>query len=295
MSRWLVGFFFTLGIAACEVSPSLPDSENVNIASLAWLDASADKVEHLAFQPSTCLRTPGDPAVQRGALMFSSPTLLGGQAAKVGLSCAACHRNGRGNPDFVFTGISGAPGTADVTHGLFSNVRADRVFNPVPIPDLASPDGRRLVDREVDGALEAFLSAQIVEEFSGSEQEDRVISDLAAYIRVLDDRVCDAHVLETQSWREELNLVRAIIGSDPPISAAHTNAMRAALGRIHERLLPNAHFDLRDDTVTLSRALDRGQDRKAIIAMLDQLEVALQAVDAQTLYNPTVLARVLPQ
>ncbi|MEO1321817.1 MAG: hypothetical protein AAFV59_02300 [Pseudomonadota bacterium] len=294
MSRWLFGFVFALGIAACEVSPRLPASENVNIAALAWLDASADKVEHFAFQPSTCLRTPGDPAVQRGALLFSSPTLLGGQAAKVGLSCAACHRNGRGNADFVFTGISGAPGTADVTHGLFSKVRADGVFNPVPIPDLASPDGRRLVDREVDGALEAFLSAQIIEEFSGSEQEDRVISDLAAYVRALDDRVCDASAVHAQSWREELSLIRAAINSSPPMSAAHTNAMRAALGRIHERLLPNRHSDLRADIVTISRALERGQDRKAVIAMLNQLDVALQAVDAQTLYSPTVLARLLP-
>lgn len=294
MSRWLAGIVFSLGIAACEVSSSGPVPEAVDIAALEWLSASADKVEHLAFQPATCLQAPEDPSVQRGALLFSSPTLLGGQAAKAGLSCAACHRNGRGNPDFVFVGISDEPGTADVTHGLFSKVRADLVLNPVSIPDLATPAGRRTVDREVDGALEAFLAAQIVEEFSGSEQDGQVIADLAAYVRALDDRACDTSALEAQSWRSEIKLLRTAIGSGAPQSAAHTNAMRAALGRIYARLLPHQHSALRADIVALSQSLARGEDPDTIGESLDQLAIALEAVDAQTLYSPTVLARVLP-
>lgn len=294
MSRWLAGIIVTLGVTACEVSPSVPAPEEVNIAALAWLDASSDKVEHLAFQPSTCLREPGNLAVQRGTLLFSSPTLLGGQAAKAGLSCAACHRNGRGNPEFFFAGISGGPGTADVTHGLFSKDRADRVFNPVSIPDLAMTEGRRVVDRDLYGALESFLSAQIVEEFSGSEQEDQVIADLAAYVRALDDSACDARALELRSWRTEINLIRNVVKPDTPVSAAYINAIRAALGRIYERLLPDKHAVLREEIVDLSRAFQSGRDRGVLRTKLDSLAAALEAVDAQTLYSPTVLARVLP-
>lgn len=294
MKRWLSALVFTLGISACEVSPSAPDPVDVNIAALAWLDASADKVEHLTFQPSTCLRAPHENAVQRGALLFSSPTLLGGQAAKAGLSCAACHRNGRDNPDFLFMGISDAPGTADVTHGLFSKIRADGVFNPVAIPDLAHPDGRRTVDRDVNGALEAFLSAQIVEEFSGSEPDERVIADLAAYIRALDHSVCDLAATEPQSWRRELDLIKAVASSGEPLSSAYNNAIRSAFGRIYERLLPDAHADLRADLVRLSRAIEREDESITLNLELDKLAVALEAVDAQTLYNPTVLARHLP-
>ncbi|MGF7473737.1 hypothetical protein WFJ45_23635, partial [Salmonella enterica subsp. enterica serovar Minnesota] len=69
-----------------------------------------------------------------GRAAFNSPLLLGGQAARAGLSCASCHRNGRGNPDFHFPGISGAPGTADVTASLLSSHRGDGQFNPKPIP-----------------------------------------------------------------------------------------------------------------------------------------------------------------
>ena len=109
-----------VGLAACQGAPPDTVQSPLDLTALQWLDSASDPVLHLTQHPSTCLTEPNLPAVQRGALLFESPTLLGGQAAKAGLSCAACHRNGRGNPVFVFPGISGPPGTADVTHGLFS-------------------------------------------------------------------------------------------------------------------------------------------------------------------------------
>jgi len=294
MRRWLASFVLILGGSACEISHSRPDTVGVKFAALNWLDSAADKVEHLTRQPSTCLRNPDDPAVQRGALLFASPTLLGGQPAKAGLSCASCHRNGRGNPDFVFAGISEAPGTADVTHGLFSKVRADGVFNPVIIPDLARPNGQKIVDRGAVGELETFLSEQIVEEFSGTEPQARVIADLATYLRALDESACDPNALEVQSWRSEFTRIRATIISASKDSSSHKNAVRAALGRVHARLHSEDHANLRADLITFSRALERGDGQHSYVAKLDQLEVALEAVDAQTLYNPDVLTRFLP-
>nr|QQZ49991.1 hypothetical protein JKL49_25640 [Phenylobacterium glaciei] len=63
----------------------------------------------------------------------------GGQAARAGVACETCHRSGRSNPDFLFPGVSGPPGSADVTSSLFSSHRGDGIDDPVPIPDLSGP------------------------------------------------------------------------------------------------------------------------------------------------------------
>ena len=107
-----------------------------------WL-APAARLTALTREPAECLARPGSVSAAKsiaiGRTAFRAPLLLGGQAARAGLSCSSCHRNGRGNPDFLFPGISGAPGTADVTASLLSSHRGDGIFNPRPIPDLAGP------------------------------------------------------------------------------------------------------------------------------------------------------------
>ena len=280
-------------LSACQNDPQPGDRVTVEIAALDWLDRTADPVEHLTTQPATCLSEPHDPAVQRGALLFASPVLLGGQAAKAGLSCAACHRNGRGNPDFVFAGISGPPGTADVTHGLFSSIRADQVFNPVLIPDLATEAGHAKVDRETAGVLETFLTAQIVEEFSGTVPEPQAIADLAAYIRALDSRTCPGAAYEDQSWNTELNHLRAGLAGQGSMSSAYIGAMRAALGRLHNRIPGDNFASLRADLISFSRALAGGADIGVLRAKLESLVTDLDPAAAQSLYNPDILADAL--
>ncbi|NQY12635.1 MAG: hypothetical protein HRT81_02095 [Henriciella sp.] len=290
MMRWALGTLLLMGLFACQSSSLGPEPTEIEIAALAWIDDSTDAVAHLTQQPATCLTTPDDISVKRGALLFSSPLLLGGQAAKAELRCAACQRNGRGNDAFVFTGISGAPGTADVTHGLFSKIRADDVFNPVPIPDLAQAEGRRLVDRDAPGALETFLSEQIVEEFSGTPPEDHVIEDLAAYIRALDEQACDINAIEPQAWQSEIDLVRVTL-VQKEYSGSYKDAMRAALGRIHARY--PAHPEIRADLVALSRDIASYADLMAVLPALDDLSRALSAAEQGSLYNPERLARAL--
>lgn len=284
-------------IVACQgTAPHAPQTQP-EFKTLTWVDSTADLVAHLTQQPATCLSAPTDAAVRRGELLFNSPLLLGGQAAKAGLSCAACHRNGRGNPDFVFAGISGAPGTADVTSGLFSKVRADQVFNPVTIPDLAAPDGRVMVDRDQEGALEAFLSAQIIEEFSGAEPDKAVIADLAAYIRSLGVAACDAASDKTQTWSDEM--VRLRVGADHLASErsepapAYRLAMRAALGRLHERYPASLFEDTSKELVALGRALSGPVGATALNARLDALERDLKRGERHSYYNEAQLARML--
>lgn len=291
MRRWLIGIALGVGLTACQGAPSAPELVDVDIVALEWIADSADPVEHLTSRPSTCVSTPEAPAVGRGALLFASPMLLGGQAAKAGLSCAACHRNGRGNEAFAFSGISGAPGTADVTHGLFSKVRADGIFNPVAIPDLARPEGQEMVDRKAPGALEAFLSAQVVEEFAGTALDQAVISDLATYIRALDERVCDPYATEVQTWQSEIKLVRAGLTADPNRMDAYKDAMRAALGRIYERF--PGQSDIRADLVSISRMIEADIGRATIETALDEVSHALTSAAADSLYDPDRLAAAL--
>lgn len=284
-------------VVACQGTDPASPQMRPEIKALDWVSAAADPVLHLTQQPATCLTSPEDPAVQRGELLFNSPLLLGGQAAKAGLSCASCHRNGRGNPDFVFAGISGPPGTADVTSGLFSKVRADQVFNPVTIPDLARPEGRILVDRDRRGALEAFLSAQITEEFSGDAPAGPVIEDLAAYIRSLDVAACAPNSEEPQTWMDEIKRVRvgaAYLETDPTEdSKAYRLAMRAALARLYERYSEPALEALSQELVALGRDLGRPIIVASLNDRLDALEQALRRGERQSLYDEEQLARRL--
>ncbi len=136
----------------------------------------------LSQQPAACLAGDDD-IIRGGRALFATPTLLGGQAAKAGLSCASCHINGRDNPHFLLAGVSAVPGTADVTNSFFSAARGNARFDPVTIPDLAKP-GK--VSRDPGTrTLETFISNLIVEEFGGREPTPAMLDALAAYVRAV--------------------------------------------------------------------------------------------------------------
>ena len=148
-----------------------------------WLPA--DRQAHaLAYEPTECLSPAGDPQLAHriaiGRAAFRTPLLLGGQAARAGLSCNSCHRDGRGNPNFQFPGLSGAPGTADVTSSLMSSHRGDRIDNPKPFPDLSGPKEKLKVSRNpADRKLETFIHGLIVEEFDGPEPTPMTLDGIA--------------------------------------------------------------------------------------------------------------------
>ncbi len=160
-----------------------------------WLAPDADKVAFLTRQPVECLALPADPqarlSVEIGRAAFRSPTLLGGQAARSGVACETCHRNGRTNRDFHFPGVSGPPGTADVTSSLFSTHRGDDIFNPKPIPDLGGPKAGLRIDQDRKAAaLEPFIHGLVTQEFDGAEPPPAVLKGLADYVRALSPAAC---------------------------------------------------------------------------------------------------------
>ena len=85
---------------------------------LSWLATDANLIKAMQ-SPSECINTnirnqKLNKQIILGRLAFQSPALLGGQAARKGLSCESCHNSARGNPYFFIENISSSPGTADV-------------------------------------------------------------------------------------------------------------------------------------------------------------------------------------
>jgi hypothetical protein len=196
----------------------------------------------LSYAPAECLRPPRSPAEARGVaigrIAFRTPLLLGGQAARAGMSCATCHVNGRGNPAFLFPGLSGAPGTADVTASLMSTHRGDGIFNPKPIPDLAGPQEKRKISRTVPRALETFIHGLVTEEFDGPEPPPEVLAALAAYVRALDPAACRGREMPVR-LPDRLAEIDAAIAlgrtSEGETRRLLLAAARSTLGAIDER------------------------------------------------------------
>ena len=215
---------------------------------LQWLAPDADRVAALTTAPAECLAMPTDPEQARlvalGRVAFRSPVLLGGLAARSGMSCDTCHRNGHGNPAFFIAGVSGAPGTADVTSALFSQTRGDGIFNPVPIPDLTGAAGKsRFGTMRPAGDLHSFVHAVAVDEFQGKEPIPAVADGLVAYVAALKTSACPAKATTTitfQSDAAELGatyttLLRMLDHGDQDTAEFLLLSLNAALGKIAQR------------------------------------------------------------
>ena len=188
VARFLSALPFALLLGATADGVKLP------VREARWL-APESLYAGFSREPAECYAPPADPVRRRraeiGRIAFRTPLLLGGQAARAGLSCASCHRNGRGNPDFHFPGLSGPPGTADVTASLMSSHRGDGRANPKPIPDLGGPRAALKISRDRQSrALESFIRGLVVEEFDGPEPPVEVLDGLAAYVRALRPEAC---------------------------------------------------------------------------------------------------------
>jgi hypothetical protein len=249
-----------------------------------------------------------------GEALFKTPLLLGGQAAKAGISCHSCHVNGRGNPHFRFPAISGAAGTADTTHSFFSETLGNGVFDPVPIPDLTRPG--KVSHDPVSGALEAFILTIVVKEFSGNTPVPGVIAPLATYVRALQLRGSGAADSD-QPRRAARDLADAAMmmkqarrqwgSGNGALAELLLAGARDRLAAIHARLIPERHAEARAALIAVSQQLSAVQDRlranRAKAANFDnalaawrRANAALVKLDREgqaTLYDRAVLAQYL--
>lgn len=292
--------------AAAQVAP-------VPLRAAKWL-AAKDVLTALSEQPAECYRAPADPDLALGAeigrAVFRSPVLLGGQAAKAGVSCETCHRNGRGNPAFLFPGLSGEPGTADVTSSLMSSHRGDGKDNPKPIPDLGGPADKLKVSRAVESPdLPNFLRGIVTEEFDGEEPPPAVLAGLATYVRSVNEGACPVAAMQpttAESQAEDVaRAVRAAQGAlahgDDQTALAVLEAGRAMLFLIDERyavpglesernLIRTASLDLGSAEGAIRR---RAPARPLLDLWLDRYPVwkaQLRRTERRSLYDRGVLA-----
>ena len=284
------------------------------IQSARWIASGADKVAALSRRPVECLgptslRSP-DWSVEIGRAAFRTPLLLGGQAARAGLSCESCHINGRTNPTFFFPGLSGAPGTADVTSALFSSHRDDGIDNPKPIPDLGGPKDRLRIDQAHESAaLRQFIRGLVVEEFDGAEPPPAVLDGLTAYVRALDPAQCPAKADEPVRASASINDTRRAVRAaalmlsrgDVPTAALLIEAAQSQLARIDERYsLPGLSGDrsrLRAASLDLSSALadvraGRARSQSELGDWLVRLPLwsrDIERDEGRSLYDPRVI------
>ncbi|MEO1100799.1 MAG: hypothetical protein AAFW65_03045 [Pseudomonadota bacterium] len=282
LSRALIAALAT-ALAGCSSAPVDTGPQEAD-----WFAPGADIAHALSNEPPRCV-TDGPDQIRHGELLFNSPFLLGGQAAKAGISCASCHENGRANPNFFFAGLSGEPGTADTTHGFFGPARDDGVFNPVSIPDLASPEGHQLVDRDDAAALSDFLESQIVEEFEGARPGPDIVAALSAYLRALDMRACEGNASASpETWRGPLSMaVDAVLAAEESTGDTQTAYRRAArhfLRRIHDRFPHARDAGLRAALVDASQLIAAGETLQAI-EQIEALRTTLQASEHRSLYD----------
>ena len=243
-----------LFIVSCEANGGVEraaetaqKTEPPPLRELAWIAPDADAVEILSRSPADCLRAAETPdaayLVRVGEAAFESPFLFGGQAARARLSCASCHVGGAGNEAFYLDGLSSAPGTADVTSAVFSKVREDGVFNPVPIPSLIGVAENDAFGTAAPSAtLHGFIKSAVVEEFQGEAPSAVILDGLAAYVAHLDERACDEEsgkrtvASDMDNALRRLAIVRAALDrKDFETADFLILATQDALARIHER------------------------------------------------------------
>lgn len=280
-----------------------------SLAEGRWLAPGADRVAALTVTPGECLRPAAVPEAEYlseiGRAAFSSPFLFGGQAARGGLSCASCHTDGLSNPDFFIDGLSGEPGTADVTSSIFSKVRDDGVFNPKPIPSLVGIGGKSVFGTtSPKTSLHAFIGSAVADEFQGPEPPKAVLDGLAAYVERMDAAACPSQPIALTPRRAMRDVERtlgasrdAVLRKDLATADFLLLSAQSALGRIHARFPGDGSASLRQDLQRLSSAVgamrNLANEPESFAGALDEsakrakrLGKRLEKARVQSLYDP---------
>ncbi len=295
MKRLALAAAFVLGAAA----PSAP----ILLREQAWTPAGERQAYDMTHAPHECAaRTQ---ASEIGRALFRSPQLLGGPAARAGLSCNACHSNGRVNARFLLPELTHRAGAADVTSEWASKTRGDGVANPVDIPDLAGVGSRSAFGHARDPSLERFVRSVIVEEFQGHEPTAQGFDGLIAYLRA--NGACAAVAAPITLTHAADDVRRAITvaeSADVETASLVLLAAQDAIGRIVERLPARRFRRERQSFETLSRelgALRNAEDVSAAMATglpgwrarFDGAVLRLARREQQTYFNQQTLARAL--
>ena len=314
MSRLRVAAIFGAALTgAAAVSPVHAEV----LTQLKWLAPGADAAKQVTRAPAECLLPGADKEetykIEVGRVAFRTPELLGGQAARVGLSCNACHINGRNNTTFHIDGVSGLPGTVDVTTAVFSKVRGDGIFNPRPIPSLVGTAFEAAYGHDAKvTSLSEFVHGVAVEEFQGDEPAPQLFDALMAYVRALDPAACPNSQEQAITLRSAISdidrgaaaLDATLDRGDKGVGRMLVLGLRSMLGRLNERYANAGLEKASVQIVAASRGLEavwaggRGDLKSRHKALadwrkgLDHLAAELAALESKSLFNPAVIARI---
>lgn len=295
-----LGFAAVLALSAAAPSPSIVLREQ------AWTPGADARA--LLEEPAECLAS-REPTVEIGRALFRSPALLGGPAARAGLSCNACHSGGRRNARFLLPELTSRAGAADVTSEWSSKVRGDGLANPIDIPDLYGVTRRTTFGQSRDPSLEHFTRGVIVEEFQGQEPSAEVMTSLLAYLRALDEGECarGGPAISLSSAADDVRrALSAAESADHETARLVLLAAQDAMGRIVERLPPRRFGRERARIEGLSRELGAMRSASDIDATLetalpgwrarfDASVARLARRERFTYFNERTLARALAQ
>lgn len=244
-----------VALAAVLVLGAAAPSATIVLREQAWMPGAPARA--FLEEPAECLAS-RDRAVETGRALFRSPVLLGGPAARAGLSCNACHSGGRRNARFLLPELTTRAGAADVTSEWASKVRGDGIANPVDIPDLSGITFRSAFGRGRDPSLQNFLHGVVVEEFQGEEPSPDTMAHLIAYLRALDEGECERGVAAVTLESAADDVRRAIGAADGATTETSRLLLLAAqdgMGRIVERLPARRFARERQTLEALSREL----------------------------------------
>lgn len=289
--------------AALALGAAAPSAAPILLREQAWMPGA----EARAFleEPAECLAS-RERAVETGRALFRSPVLLGGPAARAGLSCHACHTNGRRNARFLLPELTDRAGAADVTSEWASKVRGDGIANAIDIPDLQGVTTRAAFGQARDPSLEHFMHGVMVDEFQGHEPSAETMASLVAYLRALDEGECErgvAPVTLSTAAEDVRRAVAAADGADAATAQLVLLAAQDAMGRIVERLPARRFARERRTFEALSRELGamRGGDvganmQTALPGWRTRFHAAVARVsrrERQTYFNEHTLARAI--
>ncbi len=303
----LAAALLPVALAACwsAAAADLP------LSGLQWLAPGAYRVAALTMAPAECFRLPADSTraaqAEAGRIVFRSPLLLGGPAARSGISCQTCHINGHRNPDFFIDGLSGAPGTVDVTSRRFSKTRGDDRFNPKRIPSLL--ELVPAVGTAQPARLATFVHGVIVDEFQGWQPAPTVMAALLAYVAALEPSACPSSGAVEIRLADDLKLIdrgassllAALQAQDLELADFLLVSLRSLLGDIDQRFespgLESARAELRERSRSLAAWRDRLSTQPdaampTLVAWQANFRVrmpALAAMEPRTLYAPAIL------
>lgn len=303
VSSWRAGKTPAVLFALILLGAAGPSAPPQLLREQVWTAPGPGLAHALTRTPGECLAA-RDASIEIGRALFRSPALLGGPAARAGLSCNGCHANGGVNTHFLLPELTDRAGHADVTSEWASRVRGDAIANPIPIPDLAGASGHASFGQRRVASLEAFVRGVIEEEFQGAPATPQGFDGLIAYLRALRLNSCpagDAPITLATAADDVRRAMAAARAADAPTASLLLAAAQDGVGRIVERLPRRKFARERARFEALARDLGaaRGGDIGAALeatAWSTRFDATVQRVSPReqlTYFNETTLRRAL--